>query len=277
MKNYWKLTNFEFERFAKGYGVLLILTILSQITAVFLTARKYMDATKELVFVQRMSEADALEELGSLSMMNITRTSLFNAPIALCIAGLLLYCVFIWYRDWLGKNTFIYRLLMLPTNRISLFLSKLSVIMMAVCGLVGTQILLLLFESQLLKWLVPTTYRIDMTLFEITDFSQLLSMLIPGSFTQFLIHYGIGLLAVIVLFTGILMERSFRFKGLAMGMIYGFASFFLLFLPMFLEVRAQRELFYPSEMFLLILGIGFVLAGISIALSHYLLQKKVTV
>ena len=40
----------------------------------------------------------------------------FLGPIALCIAALIIYVFFIWYRDWLGKNTFAYRLLMLPTD-----------------------------------------------------------------------------------------------------------------------------------------------------------------
>ena len=45
-------------------------------------------------------------------------------PIALCVVVLIIYVFFIWYRDWLGKNTFIYRLLMLPTARIQCLFSK---------------------------------------------------------------------------------------------------------------------------------------------------------
>ena len=42
MKHYWKLVNFEFDRVAKGYGSLLLFTILTQIATVFFVARSYM-------------------------------------------------------------------------------------------------------------------------------------------------------------------------------------------------------------------------------------------
>ena len=42
----------------------------------------------------------------------------------LCGVILIIYVFFIWYRDWLGKNTFIYRLLMLPTARIQCLFGK---------------------------------------------------------------------------------------------------------------------------------------------------------
>ena len=36
----------------------------------------------------------------------------------------MIYVFFIWYRDWLGKYTFAYRLLMLPTTRINIYFAK---------------------------------------------------------------------------------------------------------------------------------------------------------
>ena len=277
MKHYFKLVNFEFERLAKGYGGLLLFTILSQLTAVFLTTRRYMNDIQNLIFKQQFTEKAALENMGSISMLNITRTSLFNAPIALGITALLLYCLLIWYRDWFGKNTFIYRLLMLPVNRMSLFFSKLTVIFTAVLGLIGTQIALLLLENKLLTMLVPAIYRADMSLFEIINFSEILNILIPTTFINFLLSYGIGLLAVILLFTLILMERSFHIKGAVLGILYAVFSGFLLALPSILQVELKKIIFYPSELFLITTTIGILLIFLSIGISHYLLNKKVTV
>lgn len=277
MKHYWKLVNFEFDRVAKGYGSLLLFTILTQIATVFFVARSYMKNIQDLIFTQQITEKAALEQVGRIDMLNVTRTAWFNAPIALVIATLLLYCLFIWYRDWLGKNTFIYRLLMLPVNRMALFFSKLTVIFVAVLGLIGTQLILLSLESKLLAMLVPAAYRTTMSLIEIITFSEILSIVIPSTFIHFLVIYGVGFLAVIVLFTGIVMERSFQFKGLLMAGMYALFSGFMLLLPVLLEATAQKALFYPSELFLLTNGIGIILTALSFTLSHYLLNHKITV
>ena len=88
----------------------------------------------------------------------------------LCGVALIIYVFFIWYRDWLGKNTFIYRLLMLPTARINVYLAKATTILLFVLGLVALQLLLLPIEGQVLQWMVPTEFRTDMSINEITNF-----------------------------------------------------------------------------------------------------------
>ncbi|MFW5441486.1 hypothetical protein ACN7OV_03740 [Aerococcus urinaeequi] len=277
MKNYLKLTNFEFNRFSKLYLSLILVTVLSQLTGVFVTARKYTGQLNKLLYENHMTEAAALEELGPLSMAHVMRSMWVIGPVALCIAALVLYSFFIWYYDWMGKNTFAYRLLMLPVERISLFFSKLTVIFSSVLGLVGLQIILLAAESQMLKWLVPATFRTDYTLSQITSSSDFLMILIPSDFIGFVLQYGAGLMVLIVLFSAILMERSFRFKGLALGIAYCILSGFVLFLPIFIEIRNNKRFLYPSESLLLTILLGILISGVSIFISNYLLNKKVTV
>src|SRR5699024_5095374 len=122
-------TNFEFSRFSKLYGSLILFTLLSQLIAVFITARNYMSDVQTLLYEDQLTESVVLGQMGPLSMAHVvTRMPLFMLSIALCVGVMFMYCLFIWYRDWNGKNTFIYRLLMLPTERMSLFFSKLTVI-----------------------------------------------------------------------------------------------------------------------------------------------------
>ena len=90
-------------------------------------------------------------------------------PIALCVAVLIIYVFFIWYRDWFGKNTFIYRLLMLPTASIQYLFSKGDndfTIYFRSCW--PLQLLLFPVESQVLQWMVPNEFRTDITINEIT-------------------------------------------------------------------------------------------------------------
>ena len=82
----------------------------------------------------------------------------FGIPIIFCIAMLMIYVFFIWYRDWFGKNTFIYRLLMLPTERITIYFSKLTAILFFVLGLVALQIVLMLIEIQIINSIVSADF-----------------------------------------------------------------------------------------------------------------------
>ena len=115
-----------------------------------------------------MPKETFIEQYGTLSFFELHRRLGLLVPIALCIAVLIIYVFFIWYRDWLGKNTFIYRLLMLPTNRLNIYLAKATTILLFILGLLAMQLLLFPIEGQILQWMVPDEFRTDMTIFEIT-------------------------------------------------------------------------------------------------------------
>src|SRR5699024_8235314 len=128
MKNYLKLVNFELNRFIKLYAILIAITIISQISGVIVISRQYLNHAHETIFEESMSQADYLLQYGTMSFQRITQSIWVMGPIALCIVALLFYVFLIWYRDWFGKNTFIYRLLMLPTARLNVYLAKATTI-----------------------------------------------------------------------------------------------------------------------------------------------------
>lgn len=277
MKNYLKLTNFEFNRFSKFYGSLIIIVILTQLTSVFLYARTYMDKMRSLLYEESLTEAAALAQMDPANMVQVTRQSLFALPIALAVGGMMLYCFFIWYREWNGKNTFVYRLLMLPTERINIFFSKLTVVFTSILGLIAVQIILLAVGNWILQAIVPTNFMLDLTITEIAGSSTLLYYFIPASFVEFLVFYGMGLMFLIVLFTVILLERSFHIRGIVIGILYAFISGLVFFSPLLAEIVMTVDLLFPSEKLLLTFATGILVSLISIWLSHYLLNKKITV
>lgn len=211
-----------------------------------------------------------------MSVLQVTGSLWFMGPIALCIAALIFYVFFIWYRDWFGKNTFIYRLLMLPTARIQIFLSKAVSILLMVFGFVAIQLMLLPIESVILKWIVPLDYRIDMTAGEIIQNSYL-QTLIPSTFIEFVLYYGAGIMAVLIIFTAILFERSFRLKGVLLGAIFVGLAVLVFFSPILIMEIMQTYYLYPIEIFILEIILGLVVIGASIWTSHFLLKKKITV
>jgi len=149
MKNYSKLVNFEFNRIAKLFIALLAITFITQIVGVIVQSRRYLNMANEKIYEEMMSKAEFLANFGQMSFIQIVRSVWFVGPIALCIAGVGFYIFLIWYRDWFGKNTFIYRLLMLPTTRLNIFYAKVTNIMIMTFGLVAFQLIFLPIERSI--------------------------------------------------------------------------------------------------------------------------------
>ncbi|MFD1038228.1 hypothetical protein ACFQ3N_07365 [Virgibacillus byunsanensis] len=276
MRKYLKLVDFELGRFFKIYLVLIAITIVTQIAGVIVKSNKYLSQADKQIYEELIPKAQFLEQYGTMSFMQVMTSAWFMGPIALCIAALIFYIFLIWYRDWFGKNTFIYRLLMLPTARLNVFLAKATSIFLMVLGLISVQLLLLPVASTILKWMVPKDFRTDLTVGAITDFDYL-QMLIPNTFIEFVINYGLGFMAVTVLFTAILFERSFRLKGILLGIAYSAIAVIIIISPLLIQEFLLGGFFYPIELLILeVVMVIIVIAG-SIWISNYLLNKKIRV
>lgn len=277
MKNYMKLVNFEFNRIVKLFAVLLGITFVTQFIGVIVVSKDYLNMANEKIYDEMMTKAEFLESFGQMSFLQIVRSIWFVGPIALCIAGVGLYIFLIWYRDWVGKNTFIYRLLTLPTTRLNIFYAKITTILIMTLGLVAFQLILLPIETLVMKGMVPNEFRTDMGVKEILISMPELSIIIPSSVVELILYYGAGLLGVSILFTAILMERSFRWKGVFAGLIYSALALVVLILPLLLQEFVLNGFFYPIELLLLEIVMGLIVLAASIWMSGFLLMKKITV
>ncbi|QHS24378.1 hypothetical protein GWK91_16495 [Virgibacillus sp. MSP4-1] len=277
MKNYVKLVNFEFNRVVKLFTILLGITLVVQVAGVIVQSREYLGRANEKMNEDLMSKAQFLTDYGQISFAHIVRSVWFLGPIALCAAGVAFYIFLVWYRDWVGKNTFIYRLLMLPTTRLNIFFAKISNILIMTLGLVAFQLILLPFEALVLKWMVPDDFRSDMGVKETITSIPELTIIIPNSFVEFVLYYGAGLLAVAILFTAILMERSFKWKGIIAGVLYSAMAILVLISPVLLQELVLNGFFYPMELFVIEIVMGIIVLAVSIWMSGFLLKKKVTV
>jgi len=275
MKSFLKLVNFELNRFFKLYFILMGLTIVSQIVGAFIVAIVYMNDAERIIYERQISSSQYIEEYGVFSFFNYFNSGWFLMPIIFCIALLILYVFFIWYRDWLGKNTFIYRLLMLPANRVNIYFAKLTTIMMLVFGLVGLQLLMLPVEVKIIKSLVSEDFQTSFSFNEIHHL-PILSWLYPVRFTEFVMMYGIGLILVAVIFTAILFERSYRLKGIFFAIVYGILSFCVFMVPLLLN-SFYTNYFYPNELLVLQLVATIIVLGSAIWIANHLLKHKIRV
>ncbi|ASN07235.1 hypothetical protein [Virgibacillus necropolis] len=279
MKSYLKLLNFEFNRFWKVFAVLLGITFVAQIAAVIIKSKSYLSRANERIYgaVDPMSKAEFLTTVGPMSFADVVGGPLFFGPIALCIAAIAFYIFFIWYRDWMGKNTFIYRLLMLPTTRLNVFFAKITTVLVSALGFVAFQLIILPIEATILKWMVPKGFRVDMGVQEIVNSMHELLIIIPNTFIQFILYYGTGFMAVAILFTAILFERSFRWKGIIIGAIYSAVAVVIFLSPILVQELLRFYYLYPVELLIFECVMGLIVIACSIWVSGFLLKKKITV
>lgn len=277
MKSYLKLVNFEFNRFAKLFAVLLGITLVVQIAGVIVLSKMYLNMANEKIYEELMPKAEFLTNFGQMSFLSVTRSVWFLGPIALFIAGVVFYIFLIWYRDWFGKNTFIYRLLMLPTTRLNVFYAKITNILLATFGFVAFQLILIPIETMVFRWMLPKEFRVDMNVKEIVSSMPEIHILFPNNFLEFILYYGAGLMVVSILFTAILFERSFRWKGIFVGILYSLVAVTLFISPLLLQELVLNGFFYPQELFVLEIVMGLIVLAGSIWMSGFLLKNKITV
>ncbi|WP_018661238.1 hypothetical protein [Heyndrickxia acidiproducens] len=277
MKNFVKLVNFEMNRFAKVYFTLMLMTAVLQFTAIFLEVYGYVKRANELMFHESLSKLEYVKEYGTISLVKCFQTMWFMGPIALCAAAILFYIFLIWYRDWFGKHTFIYRLLMLPTERLNVFLAKAASILIMVLGFVALQVILLPVERLFFNSITPSVYRLDMTVVEAVQNFDYLQLLLPNSAIDFLLYYGLGISAVLVVFTAILFERSFRIKGIVLGVLYCILALAVFLAPILISEWLIPGYLYPVELLWAEIIVDIVIAACSILLGGYLIKNKITV
>ncbi|MCM3746292.1 hypothetical protein M3223_02885 [Paenibacillus pasadenensis] len=277
MKTYLKLVHMEIYRFR------FILLGLMALTAVVQLLGMQMSLTKSLNDVYRRMSAEGIslsEYAASYSKLSFGSIHSFNEnlmtfPIMTCIVVLSLYIFFIWYREWFGKSSFVYRLLMLPHPRFTLYLSKFTAIMIFVFSLVALQVVLIALQMAMYRIRIPIELREYNTLIQTIGMWKAV-IFVPVRLQEFFLVYGIGTVFVLMLFTTVLLERCYRFKGLIAGLTYTVGTVILIVWIMMMAERGGY-FFYPSEF--LIASIVFMLfnAALSLWLGRWLLRKKVTV
>lgn len=277
MKNYLKLVNFEFNRSAKLFAVLLGITLVIQVAGVIVLSKMYLGRANEKIYEELMPKAEFLSSFGQMSFLSVVGSVWFLGPIALCIAGVGFYIFIIWYRDWFGKNTFIYRLLMLPTTRLNIFYAKITNILLLTFGFVAFQLILIPIEATVLKWMVPKEFRVDLNVKEIISGMPGLNIFIPTSIFGVIVFYGAGFMVVSILFTAILLERSYRWKGVFAGILYSLIAVAVFISPLLLQEFILNDFFYPMELFVLEIVMGIIVLAVSTWMSGFLLKKKITV
>lgn len=276
--NLLKLTNFELQRMSKFLFGLIGITLVSNLIGYLYVPFRFMSRINRFMVENSASVEEAWDMFGTFSFFDMTNTLWLVAPIALGISGMLFYSLFTWYREWFGKNTFAYRLLMLPIERMTIFFSKLIAVFISIFALLSTQMVSLAIGYPIVSMIVDSDFLYNLSLMEVIHMNPTFRYLFPTNPRLFLAVNGIGLVFLLVLFTIILLERSFGIKGIILGVIYGGAALAFIIFPAFLSnILKNYYILYSSETILIEIFVFIVIGLISIFISRYLIDNKITV
>lgn len=274
MKKFIRLLSFEMDRFLKFLVPTLIITAVVQLFVTVSASLSHNNEVKKLI-----AQGESIDQISSFSLQDVTEKGMYELTIMLIILIFMFYSFFTWYREWFGKNTFIYRLLMLPTNRTYLLLTKSFVFLIGGLLAFVFQFGLYFLELKIAEWLVMSSHYTVLSVHSMQPISGLIQhLLFPTSIIEFISTYSFAFAALISLFVGIIIERSFGIKGLIIGVAY-FIGFFVLY-------GVLSSLFYtdyfsltlrPSHYKIIIMVYQFLMIGIGTVISHLLLKNKIKI
>lgn len=274
MKKFIDLLSFELNRFLKFLVPALLIAGVVQLFVTYSKIGEFKDNLEIPTFVNG-AQAEPLP----FSIQHITSNSLYELSLFLIVLVFMFYSFFIWYREWLGKNTFIYRLLMLPINRSALFLSKALVFLiggfLSFVFQFGMYALQLFIASQS----IPSEHYTVLSIHNAQPpYTLLQGALFPTTGFEFTATYSFAFAALVTLFAAILIERTYRLKGLIGGVIY-FGGFFVIYslVNNLNYFNILPTVLKPSQVEIITLGYLFVMIVLGFFIGHLLFKNRVKV
>lgn len=274
MNRFLKLVNFEVSRFMLPFAIMMGAILGVQLTSAFISATYQANYIERIMAEDRLSIMEYRETNGTYDIIYYTGSMGFLMPLMLGIAVLVLYVYFIWYRDWFGKATFSYRLLTIPTNRMNVFYAKLTTILLFIFAALAIELGIIWTIFKVFEAIVPQEILKPVTIREIA-LNDLLAIILPTSLPMFATYYLIGIACVTVVFTGILLERSFRLKGIGLAIVYGVLCCAIFMAPIIYD--GTTNMLFRQEVYLLLVVCSAIIIALSITTSNYLLKHKINV
>lgn len=271
MKQYIQLTNEEIKRSFKLYVIAVLVMAAIELVSVVAQVMYHERKVENFMELNRVSVAEALKQIDTLGYSEAS--SFFSYMTLIGMAIVVIYAIQIWYRDWLGETKYIYRLLMLPGSRASIFFSKLTTVFLIIVSFIGIQWCVMQLGFYLFDWLIQPEYQNQI---DLSPVQNVMSEFYTTNLIDMGIILAISLFIVSFIFLLILIERSFR-KGKAVVKI-GLEIFIAILIAyitvLFLD---ETRILLETEELILTIGISLLYFMYIIWKSLRLLQQKVTV
>ena len=184
----------------------------------------------------------------------------------------LYYTFIIWYKDFFSKTKVVYTLFTLPFNKFNVFLSKLMIVVSFIYGVIVIQHIM---------WILEIFFIEHMTGININDIIDIINYNFSMSIIRFLggiypldrvmyLLFG-PVILVIILFTGIMIHKSFNKIGGFLGIFYVILCIFMYILISRCSILYTDQLLKSHILYYISVGI------LSIWISYKLLNGRVNV
>ena len=274
MNNILTLYDMEFKRIYKIYFTLIGLLFVSNIGAtlynIFFRVKRMIDNEGNPITMHTLKGSEGLEYINTYIVGDLG--SMTKMAMAFAVLLCLLYSLVIWYRDYFSKSKTIATLLMLPQKRFNIYISKFLTVIMMIFGIIASQFLFWFIDLVIIKIILNVNTEGFLNVFKTMLVQQnMISNLVFNQPIDFMMVDILGvILAVTVLFTGVIMERSFRKIGVVLGSIYVVASigiyiYVTVSYCIYSDILLKAHLLYYILMFI-----------VSILISINLLNKRVS-
>lgn len=233
MNNILTLYDMEFKRIYKIYFTLIGILLASNIGATLFSISIYSvpsrtsDIEGNPITVNVLKSEEGIRYIYEYLIGDLT--SITKMAVAFSVLLCLLYSLVIWYRDYFSKSKTIATLLMLPQKRFNIYISKFLTVIMMIFGIIASQFLFWFIDLVIIKIILNVNTEGFLNVFKTMLVQQnMISNLVFNQPIDFMMVDILGvILAVTVLFTGVIIERSFRKVGAVLGAIYVVASIVL--------------------------------------------------
>ncbi|WP_214769313.1 hypothetical protein [Exiguobacterium sp. s39] len=205
MKQYIQLTNEEIKRSFKVYVIAVLVMAAIELLSVVVNVKLHERRIEDYLKSNTATLYEAFNDIGKISF--IDTTSFFSYMTLIGMALVVIYTIQIWYRDWIGETKYIYRLLMLPGNRASIFFSKMTTVFLIIMSFLGIQWCLIQIGNRLFRWVVREDYMDKNSLRTV---GSTLGELFSLNLTNLIIILAVSLFIVSFMFLLVLIERSYR-------------------------------------------------------------------
>lgn len=265
------LYNIEFKRIYKFYFALLAglvgLNIAIFGTRLYATMYSVSEQLGVNMNIGLLNTIEARQDILQVAIYNMY--SLSNLVLGAVVLLCLVYAIAIWYRDFVGKSKTAYTLFMLPNNKFAIYIAKAITMVVMIYGVMVTQII---------TWGIGISILTNLSGVTVNEIKELLVYsprvligvhLIQPYYVDFIMINIIGvILAVVTIFTGVMIQMVHKKKGVALGILYVLGIFM-----MFIGTIGYSVY---SDVFLMHTIIFYVVAFVlSIWISYDAINKKI--
>lgn len=267
------LYDIEFKRIKKVYFSILGLIIISNLIWFIYNLNLVAKEVQGILNIRGGLGLFKSEEAYMIIKNGGFMYSLYSLSFFFMILGLiwcLYYTLLTWYKDFSSKTTVAYTLFTLPYNKFKIFLSKLLIVLSFIYGVLSTQHILWILEIFIIKSITSINLSEIIYIINYNNLTGFLSMGVSIYPLEILMYYVFSpILAVIVLFTGVLIHKSFDKIGGFLGLFYVAIVIFMYLYISSISMTFTDEILKNHILYYIVMGV------LSLIISYNLLNKKI--